>query len=179
MTRRPYPAIQHWLIPRLVLEETRKGLQKRGQNVRESGALWFGDRGDAARVLAVVFPRGKGVEERADKWKVTPEVFGTLTRWAKPQNLSLLAVVHTHLNGVPPRLSRADREYSVQVPGILSVVIGEGGTEISHQNWGWYLYEKGDYRFLTAQDLNVRLILDADHFFQICEADADAVRELA
>ena len=124
------------------------------------------------------FPRGKGVEERAGNWKVTPEVFGTLTRWAKPQNLSLLAVVHTHLHRVPPRLSRADREYSVQVPGILAIVIGEGGAESDHRKWGWYIYERGNYRRLTAQDLNGRLILEADHFFQICEADADAVREL-
>lgn len=174
----PYPAIQHWLIPRSVLVETRKRVQEAGQDVRESGALWLGDRGNAARVLVVVFPRGKGVEERAGKWKVTPEVFGTLTRWAKPQNLSLLAVVHTHLHGVPPRLSRADREYSVQVPGILAIIIGEGGAECDHRNWGWYLYERGNYRRLTAQDLNAHLILDADHFFQTCEADAEAIREL-
>jgi len=174
----PYPAIQHWLIPRSVLAETRKRVQEEGQNVRESGALWLGERGDAARVLAVVFPRGKGVEARADKWKVTPEVFGTLTRWAKPQNLSLLAVVHTHLNGVPPRLSRSDREYSVQVPGILAIVIGEGGAETDHQKWGWYLYERGNYRHLTAQDLSGHFMLEADHLFQTCEADADAVREL-
>ena len=175
----PYPAIRQWFIPGSLLVATRKGVQEGGQSVRESGALWLGDRGDGtARVSAVVFPRGKGIEERAGRWKVTPEVFGVVTRWAKPQNLSLLAIVHTHLHGVPPRLSRADHEYSVQVPGILAVVIGEGGAESDHGKWGWYLYERGNYRHLTSQDLNGHLIVDADHFFQICEADADALREL-
>lgn len=174
----PYPAIQRWLIPRSLLVATREGVQEAGQSVRESGALWLGNRGETARVSAVVFPRGKGVEERAGRWKVTPEVFGAVTRWAKPQNLSLLAVVHTHLHGVPPRLSRPDREYSVQVPGILAVVIGEGGAESDHRRWGWYLYQRGNYRRLTTQDLSVYLILDIDHFFHTCTADADTVREL-
>lgn len=158
---------------------TAMGVQEAGEGVRESGALWLGNRNAIARVAAVVFPRGNGVEARAGRWKVAPEVFGAVTRWAKPQAFSLLAVVHTHLRGVPPRLSRADREYSVQVPGMLAVIIGDAGTELDHRRWSWYVYDRGEYRRLITEELNERLIVVEDeHFVQKWQADADSVREL-
>jgi proteasome lid subunit RPN8/RPN11 len=158
---------------------TAMGVQDAGKNVRESGALWLGDRNEIARVATVVFPRGYGVEERAGRWKVAPEVFGAVTRWAKPQAFSLLAVVHTHLAGVPPRLSRADREYSVQVPGILALIIGNSGAEVDHRRWGWYVFDNGAYRHLTLEDLDECLIvMEDEHFVQKWQADADSVREL-
>ena len=88
-------------------------------------------------------------------------------------------MVHTHLRGVPPRLSRADHEYSVQVPGILAVIIGDAGVEMDHRKWGWHLYDGGGYRRLTNQDLNERVILDDHHFVQKWQADADSVQELS
>lgn len=153
------------------------GVREAGESVRESGALWVGNRSKVAHVSAVVFLRGNGVEETADRWKVAPEVFGAVTRWAKPQAFSLLAVVHTHLRGVPPRLSRADQEYSVQVPGILAVIIGDAGAEMDHRRWGWYVYDRGRYGRLTTQDLNELLIIH-DQSVQKWQADADSVREL-
>jgi proteasome lid subunit RPN8/RPN11 len=175
----PYPDVRCWHIPQDLLGATRKGVHEGGQNVREAGALWLGERCEMARVTAVVFPRGKGVCQSAGRWKVTPEVFGAVTRWAKPRSLSLLGVVHTHLPGVPPRLSRADREYSVQVPGILAVVIGEGGAEKDYRRWGWYLFESGDYRYLTAQDFKERFVMDVGCSFEVREVDADCIRELS
>jgi hypothetical protein len=173
----PYPAINQWLIPRALMAVTAVGVQEAGGSVKESGALWLGNRDNIARVSTVVFLEGKGIQEHAGRWKVGPEVFGAVTRWAKPQGLSLLAVIHTHLPGVPPRLSRADREYSVQVPGILAVIIGEGGAEMDHTRWGWYRYEIGYYRRLTPNDLSECLILDEHESIQKWRANADEVRE--
>jgi proteasome lid subunit RPN8/RPN11 len=108
---------------------------------------------------------------------VSPEVFGVVTRWAKPQGLCLLGVVHTHLHGVPPRLSRADREYSVQVPAMLAVVIGEGGHERDHHNWGWYLYENNDYRQLLTQEIRQLFELTSEGV-ELWHANADKIWKL-
>jgi len=173
----PYPHIDRWILPRAALSATLTGVQKEGQSVREAGALWLGPRNNAAGITSVVFPTANGVKATAGQWKVSPELFGVVTRWAKPQGLSLLGVVHTHLHGVPPRLSRADRQYSVQVPDILAVVIGEAGHELDYRNWGWYLYEKNAYRQLPTQELTKRFEITSQNVDLRC-ADADTIREL-
>jgi hypothetical protein len=174
----PYPPITRWLVPSALLPMTVRGLQDTGQRVRESGALWLGERATTARITAVVFPHGNGVEEGPSRWKVSPEVFGTVTRWGKPRGLCLLAVVHTHLHGIPARLSRADREYSVQIPDMLAVVIGEGGAELDARRWGWYLYDKHDYRQLLARELDERFVPENKEGLTVRRADADGVWEL-
>jgi hypothetical protein len=175
-----YPPIASWIVPNDAMSATLSAVVEEGQGVRESGALWLGRRSEISRVTAVVFPRGKGVNATAGRWKVSPEVFGAVTRWAKPLGLCLLGVVHTHLPGIPARLSRADREYSVQVPGILAVVIGEGGSDRDHLSWGWYVYEGTDYRRLQEQELAQRLEmnpkLEEDLCFRV--ANADGISEL-
>lgn len=172
----PYPRIDRWVLPRAAVSATLTGVQKEGQSVREAGALWLGPRNNAARITSVVFPTANGVKATAGQWKVSPELFGVVTRWAKPQGLSLLAVVHTHLHGVPPRLSRADREYSVQVPDMLAVVIGEGGHEPDYRNWGWYLYDKNAYRQLPTQQLTQLLEITSQDI-DLRRANADTIWE--
>lgn len=172
-----YPDVRFWVIPQDLLGVTRQVIREDGQDVRESGALWLGKRSKISDVTAVVFPRGKGVCQSASRWKVAPEVFGSVTRWAKARSLSLLGVIHSHLPGVPPRFSRADREYSVQVPGVLGVVIGEGGAEKEYWRWGWYLFDRGNYKGLTAQELKERFLINVGSSFEVAEVDADSVRE--
>jgi proteasome lid subunit RPN8/RPN11 len=96
----------------------------------------------------------------SDHWRVGAEVFGTISRWAKPRGLSLLGIVHTHLPGVPARLSWADRHQSVRVPGILAVVIGNGGQDADHLDWGWYVCARDDYRRLHRTELVRRVRLN-------------------
>lgn len=173
----PYPQIEEWVISPSVLETTRERVLADGNGIRESGALWLGERTQAAPISAIVFPRGEGVEQQRFQWKVSPAVFGSVTRWAKPLGLTLLAVVHTHLRGIPPCLSRADREYSVQVPGILAIVIGDGGAERDYEKWGWYLYDVG-YKRLNNRTLASRLRLDLLQPFRVLQADARRIWEL-
>jgi proteasome lid subunit RPN8/RPN11 len=173
----PYPRIDRWVLPSAAFSATLRAVQEEGQSVREAGALWLGFRADTAHVTTIVFPTGKGVQATAGNWKVSPEVFGVVTRWAKPQGLCLLGVVHTHLRGVPPRLSRADREYSVQVPGMLAVVIGEGGQERDHHNWGWYLYDNNYYRQLLTQELR-QLFEMTSESIELRRANADRIWDL-
>ena len=85
--------------------------------------------------------------------------------------------MHTHLRGVPPRLSRADREYSVQVPGMLAVVIGEGGHERDHRNWGWYLYDNNDYRQILTQEVR-QLFEMTSESIELRRANDDRIWEL-
>lgn len=177
----PYPPIASWIVPHDAMSATLSAVVEEGQGVRESGALWLGPRNNISRVTAVIFPRGKGVDATAGRWKVSPEVFGAVTRWAKPRGLSLLGIIHTHLPGIPARLSRADREYSVQVPGVLAVVIGEGGNDSDHLKWGWYVYEGNDYRRLQGQELAQRFEMNPKEEGELCFrlVNADGLSELS
>src|SRR5439155_14472842 len=120
-------------------------------------------------------PSGVGVEERPDQWRVAPEVFGTVSRWAKPRGLTLLGIAHTHGRGVPARLSWVDRARSVQVPGILAVVIGNGGEDRNPLEWGWYVYEGCDYRVLSRVELATRVEIPTDNMVEVFRADAHGV----
>src|ERR1041385_3570285 len=132
----PYPIIDRWIIPASALSATLAGVQPAGARGREAGAFWLGRRDSAAVISGVLLPHGRGVTESPYQWKVEPEVFGAAISWAKPRALVLLAVVHTHVPGVPPELSWSDRFLSIQVPGILSVVIGNGGKDSDYADWG-------------------------------------------
>lgn len=168
----PYPRIEHWILAEGVCAATLEGVRAAGQLGNESGAFWLGERAGTARVHTVVLPAGPGVEERPYQWRVSPEVFGAVSRWAKPRGLTLLGIAHTHGRGVPARLSWADRYRSVQVPGILSVVIGNGGEDRDHLKWGWYVYENGDYVELMPTELARRLEIERGREVEIWRADA-------
>lgn len=174
----PYPPISRWIVPSETLAATLKGVRECGQGVREAGAFWLGVRQEESGTVAIVMPCGKGIQAGPGHWKVAPEVFGVVTRWAKPRGLSLLAVAHTHLPGVPVRLSRADREYSVQAPGVLAVVIGEGGLEQDHTKWGWYVYEHTAYRNILPEELG-RQIEIGSRKVEVLKANADGLWSLA
>jgi hypothetical protein len=128
-----------------------------------------------APVTAVVLPQGKGVEESPGQWCVSPEVFGAISRWAKPRGLALLGIAHTHIRGVPARLSWADRHRSVRVPGILAIVIGNGGEDDDHHDWGWYVYEEDDYRELSRTELRRRIQGDGSAAVEVWRADSEGV----
>ena len=171
----PYPGITQWVVPHAVRRSTLDGVRPAGLRGDESGAFWLGVRADVAAVTAVVLPRGKGVEETPSHWRVAPEVFGAISRWAQPQGLTLLGIAHTHVHGVPVRLSWADRHQSVRVPGILAVVIGDGGQDEDHFGWGWYVYDKGDYREILRTELKRRVRESRTDAVGVWRADSDGV----
>ena len=170
-----YPQIDEWLVPTAAMTATLSGVVPSGRLGNESGAFWLGTRAGVARVTHVVLPRGKGVEERPYHWRVSPEVFGAISRWAKPRNLTLLGIAHTHGEGVPALLSRADRRQSVRVPGILAVVIGNSGLDDDHEKWGWYVYEAEDYRQLLRNELHRRVQPDVGAAVDVWDADSEGV----
>ncbi len=171
-----YPRIDRWIIPEGVLAATLKGVRPPGRCGRESGAFWLGARAAIAQIRIVVLPAGPGVEESPGQWLVSPEVFGAVTRWAKPRGLTLLGIVHTHVLGVPPRLSWADRHLTVQVPGILAIVIGNGGEDSDYREWGWYVYEESGYRELVPSELAERLDIQPQRRGEVWHADAHGLR---
>ncbi len=123
-------------------------------------------------------PAGQGVEERPEQWKVSPAVFGAVSLWAKPRNLALLAIAHIHLPGIPAELSWADRNLSVHVPGILAIVIGNGGADHHHSRWGWYVYNHNEYRKMTSSQLRDRLAIEPFGRLSTWRADANGVCEV-
>lgn len=173
-----YPAIEEWSVGEGLLHDTVDGVRIAGRFGRESGAFWLGRRKSEARVSELVFPRGAGVDEAPGLWKVSPEVFGAVTRWATPRSLCLLAVVHTHVGSAPPLLSWTDRNFGVRVPDVLAIVIPKGGNELNYRRWGWYVFEKDDYRQFSRSEMVKRLRLDQSEEFGSWQADESAVQPL-
>src|SRR6266850_5094262 len=135
-----YVPIDRWVVAARVFSLTAENLRRAGRDGKESGILWLGRRDKTAQITATAFPSGTGVEECPGHWRISPEVFGTVTRWAAPRDLCLLGVAHIHLRGVPARLSRTDRNCGVQIPGILEVIIGDGGDQLDYRKWSWYVF---------------------------------------
>jgi hypothetical protein len=155
----PYPAIHGWVVPERIFEITRLTLQHAGCHGRESGAVWLGRREEISLITTVILLKGPGIWEQPDYWHVSPEVLGAVTRWALPQGLCLLALVHTHLSGMPPLLSWTDRECGIRVPGVLAIIIPNGGDECDYTKWGWHVCKDGDYHRLSRGDLSKQLQL--------------------
>ncbi len=174
----PYPDIRRWVLPEAAKAATLAGVQPAGRRGDESGAFWLGTRATVARVTAVVLPAGSGVDENPGQWRVSPEVFGAISRWAKPRGRTLLGIAHTHMHGVRSELSWADRRRSVCVPGILSVVIGNAGEDEDYRDWGWYLYDGGDYRPLVPPELARRVEIGAREVVEVWRADSQGVWRL-
>lgn len=171
----PYPPVERWILPRVAVEATLDAVRGPGRDGRESGAFWLGTRSPEARVKAIVFPRGAGVEEHPYLWRVSADVYGVVSTWAKPRGMSLLGVVHTHISGVPARLSQADRKRSVKAPGVLAVVIGNGGLDRDSKTWGWYVYDSG-YERLHQTTLDERVVVQNAVTVVLTVADLDGVR---
>ncbi len=171
----PYPAIARWSVPLVVLSATLDAVHPSRHPGVETGVFWLGRRHSASTVSAVVMPRGVGVDEQAGGWRVSPEVFGTIGSWATTRGISLLAVCHTHGGPSPAQLSRRDRTHSVKAPGILSVVIGRDGDEPNPGQWGWYVWEHGDYRMLGTEELSHRLHIRAPLAATVWTADVTGV----
>lgn len=173
-----YPTVENWVIADGIFHRTLDGVRPTGQSGREAGAFWLGRREATAHVYSVVLPHGIGVEERSGRWAVSPEVFGAITRWAKPRNVCLLAVAHTHVRGVPPVLSWTDRNLGVRIPGMLAVVIGNGGDDVDHLKWGWYVFENTEYRKLEHNEITERIKVEPNGEFEAWSANANGVQVL-
>lgn len=129
MAGQPYPPIDVWELGAAGITATLAAVQRPGREGVEGGVFWLGPRARASVVNAVVVPMGPGVIEAPGFWQVSPEVFGAISAWAVEHAWSLLGICHIHGDGVPPRLSRQDRDHLVHAPGVLAVVIGAAGRD--------------------------------------------------
>ncbi len=172
-----YQAVENWAIAEGILRRTLEAVRPIGRSGREAGAFWLGTRESTARIHAVVLPHGVGVDEQRGRWTVSPEVFGVVTRWAKPRGLCLLGGAHIHLRGVPPVLSWSDRNLGVRFPDMLAVIIGNGGDDSDHLDWGWHVFEDGDYRSLANHEVRERVRIDREGQFEAWTADASGVQQ--
>jgi len=114
--------------------------------------------------------------EAAGFWRVTPEVYGAISRWAAERGWSLLGICHTHGEGVPARLSTQDRRHLVRAPGVLAVVIGSGGRDRDPERWGWYEFTSGAYREISADERHRRLRLTDEGGIEVWAADRRGCR---
>jgi hypothetical protein len=164
----PYPPIDAWRVPRAAVAATRASVVGAGRRGDESGVFWLGERTATAAVRAVVSLRGRGVLETPGLWQVSSQVYGVVSALARELELVLLATAHTHGRGVPVALSRTDREHGVRVPGLLALVVGDGG-DAPLEEWSWNVYDDGAFRTLSPA---ARVTFD-DDVVSLWHADAD------
>ncbi len=176
---RPYPVIDVWELDSSAIGATIAAVQRPGRDGKEGGVFWIGTRGQTSVVHAVVIPAGEGVIEDASFWRVTPEVFGAVSRWASERAWSLLGICHTHGEGIPVKLSIQDRAHLVRAPGLLAVVIGSSGREDNPQRWGWYEFTSGAYRAIGPGERQRRLRLTSDAEAEVWTADRRGCRPTA
>jgi len=171
----PYPGIEKWTVPAAALYATLRGVRPAGLRATESGAFWLGRRASRSQVTSVIVPRGAGVIERANMWQLSPEVFGTISRWALTHEVVMLGMFHIHI-GTSARMSRWDRERVVQVPGVLSVIAANAGVEQNHRTWAWYVYEGSGYREMDPVERDLRIEISAHLPCSAWTADAGSIR---
>ena len=171
MATGPYPDIDVWEVDRSVIVATLAAVRRPGHEGNEGGVFWVGTRAATSTVRAVVVPAGDGVIEAPGFWRVTPEVYGAVSRWAAERGWSLLAVCHIHGHGIPARLSQQDRNHLVRAPGILAVVVGAAGEDGDLDRWGWYEFAAGAYRQLDTDEQHRRLRLTDAGDLELWTAD--------
>lgn len=153
----PFPPIERWRIPQAACAQTREAVLPAGRGGTESGVLWLGTRAATSVVRTVAMPVGAGVVEAPWKWSVSAELYGAVAAYAKPRGLTLLGVVHTHVDAGVPRLSRTDRTQGLKVQDALAVIVCSGGEERDLAHWGWFVYDGGDYRDIGEDERAERI----------------------
>jgi hypothetical protein len=76
---------------------------------------------------------------------------------------------------VPNTLSSLDRVGGIRVPGLLSVVLGDGARDARPQSWGWYVFDRGDFRSLKPVELETRITLCEPANVQVAVRRGNAV----
>ena len=172
MSSNPYPAVHGWGVGPAAVGATLEAVAPTAARGVEGGVFWLGHRAERSVVDTVVVPTGPGVVEHAYFWQVSPEVFGRIGSWAALRGKSLLAIVHTHFESAPPRLSEQDRQHLVRVPDMLAVVIGGGGRDADPATWGWYVWADRGYRWLDDSERGSRIDLNTSRAIDVVVADA-------
>lgn len=157
-----YPPISRWLIPEAACELTRESVQPAGRRGTESGVFWLGTRATTSIVRVVAKPVGIGVIEEPWQWSVSAELYGAVAAYARPRDLTLLAVVHTHLSPRVPRLSPTDRTRGLKIKDALAIIIGSAGGEPDSARWGWFVYGPSGYRSLTTGEQAKRITMTTE-----------------
>lgn len=172
----PYPDVDVLELDRSVITATLAAVQRPGRDGNEGGVFWVGTRAATSAVHAVVVPAGDGVIEAPGFWRVTPEVYGAISRWASERGWSLLGICHIHGEGIPAELSIQDRNHLVRAPGVLAVVIGSSGRDHAPDLWGWYEYASSAYREMDADERHRRLRLTDAADVEVWAADRHGCR---
>jgi hypothetical protein len=173
----PYPGIDAWEVDRSAITATVSAVGRPGRDGNEGGVFWLGTRAATSIVHAVVVPVGDGVIEAPGFWRVAPEVYGTISRWAAARSWSLLGICHIHGEGLPATLSVQDRNHLVRAPGVLAVVIGSGGRHHDPGLWGWYEFTADAYREISPDERNRRLRITDTANVEVWSADSRGCRQ--
>lgn len=157
-----YPPISRWRMPKVACELTLESVQPAGHRGTESGVFWLGTRATTSTVRVVAKPVGIGVVEEPWQWRVSAESYAAVAAYARPRELVLLGVVHTHLSPRPPRLSQTDRTRGLMVSDSLAVIIGSAGEEGDPARWGWFVYGLHGYRRIATNTRAKRIIITTE-----------------
>lgn len=165
-----FPSISRFVVSPSLLHETLRALQEEGQYSVESMVFWAGHLShDAATITHLIVPKGPGVFKHPLQIRISDAVVAALFDVLDPPRLVLLAQVHTHLEEAFH--SAVDDHFSFDTPGLLSVVVPNGGAGTSSDWERWSFYEslgRGDFTAISPTDLSNRLHMGSQAV-KVCE----------
>lgn len=158
------PLRREIVLSTALLNETWRGLRRRGDGRRESMCVWPGRRVPRRQIVTgVIFLDDlPGTSATETSYTVSPEASGALFRQLDAMGCDIVAALHTH-PGDAVDLSPADRasplEYRV---GFLSIVIpgfADGAPALDRIGVHEYVGD-GEWRTLAAAEIAARLIVE-------------------
>jgi hypothetical protein len=73
-------------------------------------------------------------------------------------------------------MSATDQAHLVHAPGILAVIVGDGGFEHNPSNWGWHVFEVSSYRELSEREREERVLVAKAGTCVVVRASLDGLR---
>lgn len=163
-----YPAIESWVVPlqgwRLAFDE----MAQDGRLGNEGTCLWVGSRhGKTAIITDVVVLRGEGIRKHPELITISDDLMHKLANKIAGSARCVIGQIHSHGIGSSTALSQTDQQYTMRVPGFLSIVAPDYAQRLVDPEYcGVHVFESGlGFRRMDRREARCKLRLDPK---QIC-----------
>lgn len=159
--------IEQFTLPSALIPATVDWLRKEGQFRVESIAYWAGSIGvQGARITDLIVPSGPGVQRHPLQVRVSDRTMASICALVEPPDRVLLVQVHTHRGEAFH--SDTDDQYSLNTPGLVSIVIPhfakEGGERWNQ--WGFHeCIDHAVFRRMSTAEVSERFLIESNMEF--------------
>ncbi len=131
-------------IPQGLLDPIHAEISAYGRRGRETGLFLLAP-ANATHISHVAFAGTRGITRRRELFAVSAGALARLFRYAREQDLTVTAQVHSHELGA--FLSDCDLQHGFAVEGFTSAVIPEFKTPPRDpRRWGWWRFSAGHWQ---------------------------------